>query len=113
MPAYIRYNNTTQQALLDEWVSNLSPQDQSSFFDAEQNNRLLWESYQSQGLITAEPIYEIVHVPEVNETISVPVGEKLVLAPGVTPSQLQMHPDYANWFNALPENLANKVVLQD
>ena len=114
MPAYIRYNITAQLAILDEWVSNLSPQDQSSFFDADRKNRLLWESYESQGLVTARTVYETVYVPEVNENIDVPIGEKLVLAPGVNPSQLQIHPDYVHWLSVLPENLVKfTLVLED
>jgi len=113
MPAYIRYN-ITQQELQDEWINNnLSPQDQSSFLAAFQQNSLLWESYLTQGLITAEPIYETVYVPELTETVTTQIGEKLVLAAGVSPSQLQMDPDYAHWISILPENLFGKVMLQD
>lgn len=113
MPAYIRYNNTPKE-LQDEWINNnLSPQDQSSFLAAFQQNDLLWKSYLDQGLIISEPIYETVNVPELNDTITTQIGEKLILAAGVNPSQLQMHPDYAHWLSVLPEHLFGKVLLQD
>ena len=111
MITYTRYFNNTQAQT--EWLNNnLGAEELLDYNAARQQNDLLWVSYVSQGLVTAETIYETVHIPEFNENIDVKVGEKLVLAPGVNPSQLQIHPNFVNWLNVLPINLLDRVTLE-
>jgi hypothetical protein len=111
MITYTRYFNDTQTQT--EWLNNnLTAEELFEYNTARQQNHLQWESYISQGLVTVESVYETVHIPEFNENIDVKIGEKLILASGVSPSQLQIHPSYANWLNVLPDTLFDKVILQ-
>jgi hypothetical protein len=110
MSAYVRYFDIAQIQI--EWLNNnLSAEELLDYNAALDKNSQIWGSYESQGLITLEPIYETVYIPEINENIDVKIGEKLVLSPGVSPSQLQMHPDYAEWLNRLPDYIFNKIII--
>lgn len=110
MPSYSRYYTSLERGverdLQEQWIQdNLSAEEQSSFEAARDANILLWNSYLTQGLITLEKLYETVYVPEVGENIDVLIGEKLVLSAGASPSQLQIHPDLAQWMPRLPEDI--------
>lgn len=106
MPAYQRYYNASEKELQDQWIqNNLSSEEKTSFLAASEENDLLWNSYVTQGLITPEKIYETVFVPEVNASIQVVIGEKLILSNGVSPSQLQIHPNLAQWVTRLPSDI--------
>jgi hypothetical protein len=106
MPAYLRYYTSLERDLQDQWIqNNLSPEDQSSLEAARNDNNLLWGTYETQGLVTSEKLYETVYVPEVNANIDVLIGEKLLLSEGVSPSQLQIHPNLAQWMPRLPADI--------
>ena len=108
MPVYIRYFNYSQKELQDQWIqNNLTSEEKISYQNALQENNQLWASYKSRGLTTLEKIYTTVYVPEVDANIEVLTGEKLFLSAGVSPNQLQIHPNYAQWLSQLPLNIFN------
>jgi hypothetical protein len=106
MSAYITYFDNTKSDLQNQWIqANLNPDETTSLITAQDNNSLLWASYQDQGLLIPEDIYETVYIPEFNTNIDVLIGTKLILANGVSPSQLQLHPDWATWLLRLPQDI--------
>jgi|688.fasta_scaffold506882_3 hypothetical protein len=72
---------------------------------AQSKNNELWDSYIDQGLIRTEYTYEKVFVPEFDENISVLTKVKTILNPGVSPSQIVIHPELSTLLATFPTEL--------
>lgn len=91
---------------LDEKIKNyLNEEDYLLYKQAETLNNQLWQTYVDQGLQTNEILYENIFIPEFNENFDIEIGYRTVLAPGIHPSQLAIHPSYAEWLSRLPVDL--------
>jgi hypothetical protein len=71
----------------------------AQFRAADVANRDLWKSYRDQGLYTIENIWETVHSAILDFDIDITVGQKMIMAPGVSFDSLKLHDDYKRWFD--------------
>jgi hypothetical protein len=81
---------------------HLNPQDFQLFKAAEQLNSQLWQMYVDQGLLSSEVVYQNIYIPELDQNMDIEVGIRNTLGPNVHPSQIAMHPAYAEWLAQLP-----------
>jgi hypothetical protein len=81
---------------------HLGLQDFQLYQAAEQLNNQLWQVYADQGLLFNEIVYENIFIPELDQNIDIEVGISNTLGPNVHPSQIAMHPAYAEWLAQLP-----------
>jgi hypothetical protein len=56
-------------------------------------------------LLLPETVYQNIYIPEINQNIDVEVGIQNTLGPNVHPSQIAMHPTYAEWIAQLPPEI--------
>lgn len=86
---------------ITDWANRtLSADELLEFHTAFNLNHAQWLGYQiEQKILTADPIYEDVYVPELNETVSVKVGERTTLAAGVTLQDVTLHESWRPWLD--------------
>ena len=85
---------------IDEWADRtLDSSELVAFNTAFTLNHNLWVGYEEQNLVSFTPIYQDVYIAELNETVSIRVGERATLAPGVTLSDVTMDPSWAPWLD--------------
>jgi hypothetical protein len=95
MSQYVKYYNEITPV---KWaVQTLNSDELAQFQAAQTENNSLWTNYATQGLISTVPIMQDVYVSELDQTIQVQVGERVVLAAGVTPADLLLAPAWAVW----------------
>ncbi len=104
---------TDVKTILDWAQENLSPTEMTQFNAAYQANTNLFNTYQSQNLIEYEKVTSQTYLPSLNQTIDVVVGEKTILAPGVTVDQIPMHPDYIQYYNRWSADVQLQVEIQE
>lgn len=110
MPSYVRYNN--KKELMDEWVENtLTQEEQNQFFSSRDENSQLWMQYFNSGLISIEPIEEYIFIEELNDYVYVQIGEKIILAEGVTPAQLLVTQSWSNWITRYTQEVGEELVI--
>lgn len=81
-----------------EWAQSvLTAEELDNFYEAEQRNLALIKHYIDTGLMQQESIVETVYIPSVDKNITVPVGQKTVLAPGVTILDIPIDPEFGSW----------------
>jgi len=97
------YSYHGQYKIQNDWVDqNFSSEDIGKYYWALNENNKLWDHYKAQGWLQEEIVYESIFVPELNDTFDLAVGVKIGIQPGVNPSQLQIHPEYANFLLRIP-----------
>jgi hypothetical protein len=97
MSSYVRLY---RQPTIDQWAqSSLTADELANFNAALQENNSKWSQYVVNGLITIEPIYETVNDQELGEPLQVQVGDKVVLAPTTSVSDLTMADSYKFWLD--------------
>ena len=101
MSSYTRFY---RQPTIEQWAQNsLTPSELVDFNAALQDNNSKWNQYVVDGLITIEPIYETVNNQELGEPVQVRVGDKVVLAPTTSVSDLTMADNYRYWLDRFYE----------
>jgi hypothetical protein len=81
-----------------DWAHSVLTLDElDEYLTAESRNNALMQSYTDAGLMTQETILETVFVSAVGQNITVPVGQKTVLAPGVTVLDIPIDPEFGAW----------------
>lgn len=99
---YTSYHS--QYKIQNDWVNqNFSSEDIGQYYWALNENFKLWAHYKDQGWLREETVYESIFVPELNDTLDLGVGVKVTVQPGVNPSQLQLHPEYASFLIRIPQ----------
>ena len=89
-------NNKT--VTIREWAeSSLTAEELVDFYEAEKRNLALTKHYIDSGLMQEELITEIIYVPALGTSITVPVGQKIILAPGVTILDIPIDPEFGAW----------------
>lgn len=111
-------NEIGQKRLFDPSVNNneiiknyLGAEDYEQYHRAFLLNLQLWDDYLNQGLYTIETVHENIFIPELNESVDIPVGTQNVLAPDVQPSQLQLHPEFLVWRARIPLDLEPNTII--
>ena len=85
---------------LVDWANRtLSESELLEFNTAFTLNHTQWAEYMSQNLASVEPIYQDVYISELNETVSVQVGERTRLAPGVTIEDIALEETWRPWLD--------------
>ena len=81
-----------------DWASNtLSGAELEEYLEDETRNNTLMERYARAGLISQVPIQETVFVQAVGQNITLTVGQKTILAPGVTVLDIPIDPEFGAW----------------
>jgi hypothetical protein len=81
-----------------EWAeSSLTAEELADFYEAEKRNSALTKHYIDSGLYQQESITETVYVPAIGASITVPIGQKTILAPGVTILDIPIDPEFSVW----------------
>ena len=81
-----------------EWAeSTLTGHELENFYEAEQRNLALTKHYIDTGLMQQESVTETVYVSSIGASITVPVGQKTILAPGVTILDIPIDPEFGAW----------------
>ena len=81
-----------------EWAeSSLTAEELVDFYEAEKRNLALTKHYIDSGLMQEELITETIYVPAIGTSITVPVGQKIILAPGVTILDIPIDPEFGAW----------------
>lgn len=89
-------NNKT--VTIREWAeSSLTAEELVDFYEAEKRNLALTKHYIDSGLMQEELITETIYVPAIGTSITVPVGQKIILAPGVTILDIPIDPEFGAW----------------
>lgn len=89
-------NNKT--VTIREWAESvLTTEELENFYEAEKRNLALTKHYINTGLMQQESITETVYVPAIGASITVPVGQKTTLAPGVTILDIPIDPEFGAW----------------
>jgi hypothetical protein len=85
---------------IEEWADRtLDSSELVAFNTAFTLNHNLWAGYEEQNLISFTPIYQDVYIAELNETVSIRVGERTILAPGVTLADLPLDETWRPWLD--------------
>lgn len=101
MSSYVRYY---REPTIEQWAQNsLTAEELVDFNTALQENNSLWNQYITNGLISIEPIYDTVNDQELNEPLQVKIGEKVVLGPTTSISNLHMADRYRYWLDRFYE----------
>jgi hypothetical protein len=99
---------------LEKWVQeNFTPEEYQQFRDAQNRNSALWQTYMDQDYFVEQPIIESKYVPEFDDTFEFEVGNKIILANGISPSMLIVDAEYAEWLTRVPQELITTSVLVD
>ena len=81
-----------------DWaVAMLTPNELDEYLKSETRNNALMQSYADAGLMTQETITETVFISATGQNISVPVGQRTTLAPGVTILDIPIDPEFGAW----------------
>lgn len=100
------YKEDITTSILNEWISkNFSHEDALRYYNALDKNNDLWQSYIDRGWLKEEIVYKRIFVPQFNEFFDFRIGHKLLIQPGVSPSQLQISPEYNSFLNRIPPEL--------
>ena len=95
---YIDTDITNSPITIHDWASaTLTIDELDEFRQAEGRNILLMQSYVDAGLMTQENINETVFVSTIGQTVTITVGYKTVLSPGVTILDIPVDPEFAAW----------------
>lgn len=102
MPFEFQKNNDTDinnsPITLREWAeSALDAEELDQFLEAEKRNLELIKHYIDSGLMQQDTIKETVYVPAIGQNITVTVGLKTTLAPGVTVLDIPIDPEFGIW----------------
>ena len=99
----------TQNPFVDQRYQKIreyaSEEDYLRLVELEKANAAIWRSFVAQGLINFEVLYENILIPELNETFDVEIGYKKTLGENAYPSDLFVHPDYADFLRNMPSEL--------
>jgi len=86
------------QIFIHDWAkSTLSQDEYQSFLQAQDRNIELMNRYKLLGLVTEEPIYATSYSQILQSNISIMVGHRVVLAPGVTVLDIPIDPEFGAW----------------
>lgn len=110
------YKEDITTSILNEWVNkNFSQEDAEQYCIALENNNDLWKYYIDQGWLKEEIVYKRIFVPELNDYFDFRIGHKLLIQPGVNPSQLQISSEYNSFLNRIPPELhpTSSVLMSD
>lgn len=91
------HTNNVPVTIRDWAQAVLTPEEYADYLEAESRNLALTKHYIDTGLMQQELIKETVYVPSVGTSITVNVGLKTTLAPGVTALDIPIDPDWAVW----------------
>jgi len=81
-----------------DWAqSALTAEELENFYEAEKRNLALNKHYIDTGLMQQESITETVYVPAIGANITIPIGQKTTLAPGVTILDIPIDPEFGAW----------------
>lgn len=99
---------------IDDWANRtLDSNELVAFNTAFTLNHNLWARYQEQNLVSFEPIMQDIYVAELNETVSTKVGERTILAAGVTLADLQLEETWRPWLDRyMSETQAPEVTIE-
>ena len=102
MSSYVRFY---REPTIEQWAtSSLNADELADFRAAYEQNNNQWKQYADAGLITIEPIYSTVPDTVLGESVQVQVGNKVVLAPGTSISDLHMTERYRYWLDLFTES---------
>jgi len=103
---YIRKYIKDVETNIENWIKdNLSDEEYLEFKQAQLANGQLWTEYKDQEKIIISNYYESYYIPEFDTTFQILVGEKINLAPGITPADIPMDSNYAAICNKIPTEL--------
>ena len=95
MADYVRYYDKITP---DTWAAEtLNSDELFQFQEAQTENDNLWTNYETQGLVSKVAIMQDVYVSELDQSVQVQVGERVVLASGTTPADLLLAVSWAPW----------------
>lgn len=102
MTTELQKNNDTdinnKPVTIRDWAQLvLTAEELENFYEAEKRNLALTKHYIDIGLMTQETITETVFIPSLGETITISVGQKTTLAPGVTVLDIPVDPEFSAW----------------
>lgn len=81
-----------------EWAQTvLTGEELENFYEAEKRNLALTKHYIDIGLMQQESLTETVYVPSIDKSITVSIGQKTILAPGVTILDIPIDPEFGAW----------------
>ena len=101
MNAYVRFY---RQLSIEDWAKMvLSPEELIDFQTSLEENQQLWQQYKDTGLITVEPIYETFSISALSDSVQLQVGEKVVLSPTTSTSNLVIADRYRYWLDRFYE----------
>ena len=89
---------TNSPITIHNWaVATLTSDELDQYIMAESRNNALMQSYIDAGLMTQEALTETVFVSAIGQSITIPIGQKTTLAPGVTVLDIPIDPEYGAW----------------
>jgi hypothetical protein len=94
------YDTNTNDSFssINDWATKtLSSEELISFLEAQRRNEALMTKYQEDGLFSRELIVETVYSEVLKTNISVTIGVKTALAPGVTVLDIPIDPEFGSW----------------
>jgi hypothetical protein len=99
---------------IEEWANRtLSSGELVAFNTAFDLNHALWIGYAEQNLVSFTPIYQDVYSAELNETVSTQVGERAMLAAGVTLEDVTLEETWRPWLDRyMSEVNAPEVIIE-
>ena len=81
-----------------DWAQSvLTAEELENFYIAEERNLVLNKQYIDAGLMQQESVTETVYVPSIGKSITISVGQKITLAPGVTILDIPIDPEFGAW----------------
>ncbi len=89
---------TNNPITIHNWaVATLASDELNEYLMAESRNNALMQSYIGAGLMTQEALTETVFVSSIGQSITIPIGQKTTLAPGVTILDIPIDPEFGAW----------------
>lgn len=83
---------------IHDWaIKTLDADELNQFLEAEKRNLDLMQSYLEHGLMKQESIKENVYLPQYGEEVTIDVGLRTVLSPGITVLDIPIDPEYGAW----------------
>lgn len=83
---------------IHDWaVRTLDQEELEQFLEAEKRNLKLTQSYLEHGLMRQESIKENIYLPKHGTEVTIQIGTRTVLSPGVTILDIPIDPEYGAW----------------
>jgi hypothetical protein len=91
-------NTNNNPVNIRDWaISTLDADELEQFLEAEKRNLELVQSYLEHGIMSQETLKENVYLPKYGEEVTIDVGLRTVLSPGITVLDIPIDPEYGAW----------------